>query len=60
MKRFFLLFTLLALLSGCGKDENEGGGGNTGGGNNPNTPSTQTSITISPSALTFDAKGEAK
>ena len=60
MKRFFLLFTLLALLSGCGKDENEGGGGNTGGGNNPNTPSTQTSITISPSALTFDAQGEAK
>ena len=60
MKRFFLLFTLLALLSGCGKDENEGGGGNTGGGNNPNPPSTQTSITISPSALTFDAQGEAK
>ena len=60
MKRFFLFFTLLALLSGCGKDENEGGGGNTGGGNNPNTPSTQTSITISPSALTFDAQGEAK
>ena len=60
MKRFFLLFTLLALLSGCGKDENVGGGGNTGGGNNPNTPSTQASITISPSALTFDAQGEAK
>ena len=60
MKRFFLLFTLLALLSGCGKDENEGGGGNTGGGNNPNPPSTQTSITISLSALTFDAQGEAK
>ena len=60
MKRFFLFFTLLALLSSCGKDENEGGGGNTGGGNNPNTPSTQTSITISPSALTFDAQGEKK
>ena len=60
MKRFFLFFTLLALLSGCGKDENESGGGNTGGGNNPNTPSTQTSISISPSALTFDAQGEAK
>ena len=60
MKRFFLFFTLLALLSGCGKDENESGGGNTGGGNNPNTPSTQTSISISPSALTFDAQGETK
>ena len=51
MKRFFLLFTLLALLSGCGKGDEPKPEPKP----NPDTPSTQTSITISPSSLTFDA-----
>ena len=51
MKRFFLLFTLLALLGGCGKSDEPQPDPKP----NPDTPSTQTSITISPSSLTFDA-----
>ncbi len=56
MKRFFLLCTLLALLGGCGKDDDPKPEPQP----NPDTPSTQTSISITPSALTFDDKGGEK
>ena len=54
MKRLFLLCTLLAVLSSCGKDENEGGDG---GGNNPNPPAKVVNLELTNTDIVFGAPG---
>ena len=63
MKRFFLLFTLLALLSGCGKDDEPKPEPNPNppSQNDPDDPddpdNENINITLAPTTLSFEAQG---
>ena len=60
MKRFFLLFTLLALLSGCGKDDEPKPEPNPNppSQNDPDDPDNENiNITLAPTTLSFEAQG---
>lgn len=60
MKRFFLLFTLLALLSGCGKDDEPKPEPtpNPPSQNDPDNPDNEKiNITLAPTTLSFEVQG---